>query len=235
MSLHRINHDTGTSLMDTSTARRNILARIRAAQGRAPEPAAGEREAVQSYVASHPRGPRPPLPDDLVACFVERAQQMVSTVDTVEALADVPAAAYRYLNEQGLPVQAIAWQTLQDMPWAAAGITVEFRKPVDSDKVGLTGCYCAIAETGTLVLMSGAETYASAGLLPETHIAIVPASRIVGCHEDVFDLARSELGGELPRATNFVSGPSRTADIEQTVVLGAHGPYRVHVIVVRGA
>ncbi|MDQ7979717.1 lactate utilization protein C [Paraburkholderia sp. SARCC-3016] len=221
--------------MDTSTARRNILARIRAAQGRAPEPAAGERDAVERYIASHPRGPRPPLPDDLVACFVERAQLMVSTVDTVETLADVPAAAYRYLNEQGLAVHAIAWQTLQDMQWAAAGITVEFRKPVDSDKVGLTGCYCAIAETGTVVLMSGAETYASAGLLPETHIAIVPASRIVGCHEDVFDLVRKERGGELPRATNFVSGPSRTADIEQTVVLGAHGPYRVHVIVVRGA
>ncbi|HEY4352062.1 MAG TPA: LUD domain-containing protein, partial [Paraburkholderia sp.] len=198
--------------MDTSTARRNILARIRAAQGREPEPAAGERDAAASYMASHPRGPRPPLPDDLVACFIERAQQMVSTVDTVEALADVPAAAYRYLNEQGLPVQAIAWQTLRDMQWAAAGITVEFRKPVDSDKVGLTGCFCAIAETGTVVLMSGAETYASAGLLPETHIAIVPASRIVGCHEDVFDLTRNELGGELPRATNFVSGPSRTAD-----------------------
>jgi L-lactate dehydrogenase complex protein LldG len=220
--------------MDTSTARRNILARIRAAQGREPEPAAGERDAAQAYMASHPRGPRPPLPDDLVACFVERAQQMASTVDTVESLADVPAAAYRYLSAQGLPVQAIAWQTLQDMQWAEAGIAVEFRKPVDADKVGLTGCYCAIAETGTLVLMSGAETYASAGLLPETHIAIVPASRIVGCHEDAFDLARSERG-ELPRATNFVSGPSRTADIEQTVVLGAHGPYRLHAIVVRGA
>jgi L-lactate dehydrogenase complex protein LldG len=235
MSLHRINDDTGTSLMDTSTARRNILARIRAAQGRAPEPAASEREAVEAYMASHPRGPRPPLPDDLVACFVERAQSMASTVDTVDALADVPAAAFRYLSEQGLPMQAIAWQTLQHMQWAEAGVTVEFRKPVDADKVGLTGCYCAIAETGTLVLLSGAETYASAGLLPETHIAIVPASRIVGCHEDVFDLARTELGGELPRATNFVSGPSRTADIEQSVVLGAHGPYRVHAIVVRGA
>jgi L-lactate dehydrogenase complex protein LldG len=234
MAPERASNDTGTSLMDTSAARRNILARIRAAQGRAPEPAAGEREAAQSYVASHPRGPRPPLSDDLVACFVERAQLMASTVDTVETLADVPTAAYRYLNENGLPLQAIAWQTLQDMQWAAAGIAVEFRKPVDADKVGLTGCFCAIAETGTLVLMSGPETYASAGLLPETHIAIVPASRIVGCHEDAFDLARSERG-ELPRATNFVSGPSRTADIEQSLVLGAHGPYRVHAIVVRGA
>jgi L-lactate dehydrogenase complex protein LldG len=234
MPVHRTSHVTGTSFMDTSTARRNILARIRAAQGREPEPAAGEREAAQSYMASHPRGPRPPLPDDLVACFVERAQLMASTVDTVDALADVPAAAHRYLTEQSLPVHAIAWQTLQDLPWAETGITVEFRKPQDTDKVGFTGCFCAIAETGTLVLLSGPQTYASAGLLPETHIAIVPASRIVGCQEDAFDLIRSERG-ELPRATNFVSGPSRTADIEQSLVLGAHGPYRVHAIIVRGA
>jgi L-lactate dehydrogenase complex protein LldG len=231
---HRSSTDTGTPLMDTSTARRNILARIRAAQGREPEPAAGEYAAVQSYLASHPQGPRPPLPDDLVACFIERAQLMATTVDTVEALSDVPAAAERYLTQLGLPLQAIAWQTLQELAWADANLAVEFRKPQDLDPVGITGCFCAIAETGTLVLLSGPETYASAGLLPETHIAIVPASRIVGAHEDAFDLIRAERG-ELPRATNFVSGPSRTGDIEQTIVLGAHGPYRVHALIVRGA
>jgi L-lactate dehydrogenase complex protein LldG len=226
--------DTGISLMDTSTARRNILARIRAAQGREPEPAAGELAAVDTYLQSHPQGPRPPLPDDLVACFVERAQLMATTVDTVESLAEVPAAVQRYLAQLNLPLQAIAWQTLQDMRWAEAGIAVEFRKPQDLDRVGITGCFCAIAETGTLALLSGPETYASAGLLPETHIAIVPASRIVGAHEDAFNLIRTERG-ELPRAVNFVSGPSRTGDIEQTIVLGAHGPYRVHALIVRGA
>ncbi|HEY3599837.1 MAG TPA: lactate utilization protein C [Paraburkholderia sp.] len=220
--------------MDTSTARRNILARIRAAQGREPEPAPGEHAAAQSYLTSHPPGPRPPLPDDLVAHFTQQAQFMTTTVDTVDALAEVPAAAHRYLTQLGLPLAAIAWQTLQDLPWAEAGVTVEFRKPQDLDRVGVTGCFCAVAETGTLVLLSGPQTYASAGLLPETHIAIVPASRIVGAHEDAFGLIRAEQG-ELPRAVNFVSGPSRTGDIEQTIVLGAHGPYRVHAIIVRGA
>jgi L-lactate dehydrogenase complex protein LldG len=220
--------------MDTSIARRNILARIRAAQGREPEPAASEREAAADYLTRHPAGPRPPIAADLTARFIEEAQKMATTVDTVESLGDVPAAAHRYLIQHALPVQAIAWQSLQNLQWAEAGLTVEFRKPVDSDAVGLTGCFCATAETGTLVLLSGPETYASAGLLPETHIAIVPASRIVAGHEEAFDLIRSERG-ELPRAVNFISGPSRTGDIEQTIVLGAHGPYRVHVIVVRGA
>ena len=220
--------------MDTSIARRNILARIRAAQGREPEPSASEREAAADYLARHPQGPRPEMPADLTERFIEEAQKMATTVDTVETLSEVPAAAHRYLTQHALPTQAIAWQTLQDLLWTEAGLTVEFRKPKDGDVVGLTGCFCATAETGTLVLLSGPETYASAGLLPETHIAIVPASRIVSGHEEAFNLIRSERG-ELPRAVNFVSGPSRTGDIEQTIVLGAHGPYRVHVIVVRGA
>ena len=218
--------------MDTSIARRNILARIRAAQGREAEPAESEREAAADYLARHPQGPRPPVPEDLAARFIDEAQRLSTTVENVDALSDVPAAVFRYLTQHGLPLQAIAWQTLQDLNWAEAGLEVEFRKPVDGDVVGITGCFCATAETGTLVLLSGPGTYASAGLLPETHIAIVPASRIVAGHEDAFNLIRSERG-ELPRAVNFVSGPSRTGDIEQTIVLGAHGPYRVHVIVVR--
>ncbi|WP_261529298.1 LutC/YkgG family protein [Burkholderia multivorans] len=220
--------------MDTSAARRHILARIRAAQGRAAEPDAAEQEGVADYLARHPQGPRPPVPDDLVAAFMQEAAAMATTVDEVGSLADVPAAVARYLSAQQLPMRAIAWRTLADLDWASAGLSVECRKPVDGDLVGLTGCFCATAETGSVVLLSGPDTYASAGLLPETHIAIVPASRIVAGHEDAFALIRAERG-ELPRAVNFVSGPSRTGDIEQTIVLGAHGPYRVHAIVVRGA
>ena len=103
---------------------------------------------------------------------------------------------------------------------------------MNEDMVGITSCFCAVAETGTLMLLSGSQTYASAALLPETHIVLVPTSRIVPSIEDAFDLAIKERG-ELPRATNFISGPSRTGDIEQTIVLGAHGPYRVHLILVR--
>jgi len=68
-------------------------------------------------------------------------------------------------------------------------------------------------------------------LLPETHVAIVAAERVVAHYEEGFALARDERG-RLPRATNLVSGTSRTGDIEQTIVLGAHGPYRVHVVIV---
>jgi len=163
--------------------------------------------------------------------FCQQAERTSQTLDRVAQAADVPAAVARYLDGLGIARQAIAWRTLADLPWQASGIDVAFRKPVNEDLVGMTGCFCAIAETGTLMLLSGPETYSSAALLPETHIALLPVSRIVGSMEEAFALAKQERG-ELPRATNFISGPSRTGDIEQTIVLGAHGPYRVHVILI---
>ena len=89
--------------------------------------------------------------------------------------------------------------------------------------------FIAIAETGRLMLLSGPGTPLSTSLLPDTHIALVPRSRILRSMEDAFDLLRKERGA-LPRQVAYVSGPSRTADIEMTLVLGIHGPYRVHVI-----
>jgi L-lactate dehydrogenase complex protein LldG len=97
--------------------------------------------------------------------------------------------------------------------------------------VGITGAFCAIAETGTLMLLSGPRMPGATSLLPETHVAIVRTGRIVRGMEDAWALLRSEHPA-MPRAVNFISGPSRTADIEQTLVLGAHGPYRVHVVLV---
>ena len=82
------------------------------------------------------------------------------------------------------------------------------------------------------MVASGPGTPASASLLPETHVAVVRAERIVARMEEAWDLARQAFG-QLPRAVNFISGPSRTGDIEQQLVLGAHGPYRVHIIIVR--
>jgi L-lactate dehydrogenase complex protein LldG len=130
-----------------------------------------------------------------------------------------------------LPHAAVCWSELAALDWRAAGIDVAAREARDTDPVGITGAFCAIAETGTLMTLSGRDTPAAVSLLPETHIAVVRKSRIVRGMEEAWQLMRDELGAP-PRAVNFISGPSRTADIEQTVTLGAHGPYRVHVIVV---
>jgi len=215
-----------------SGARERILARIRKAQGRGgSKPSQAELEAVETYLRAHPRGTLPKVEGDLVARFRERAQAMQSTTDSVAAEAEVPVAVARYLSAGNLPLSGCVWPQLAHLDWKGAGLALEPRGAKDGDPVGVTGAFAAIAETGTLVLASGPGTPASVSLLPETHIAIVPAARIVAHMEQASDLARAELR-ELPRAVNFVSGPSRTADIDQTIVLGAHGPYRVHIVLV---
>ncbi|RZT41615.1 LutC/YkgG family protein [Cupriavidus agavae] len=225
--------------METNAARDRIFARIRAAQGRGASVTEGERAAVADYLERHPQGPQPAITAGLAEAFTVQAQKMASTVDRVAMLSDVPAAVARYLDGLQLSRRAVAWTALGDLPWAAQGLSVECRPPLrdaqadhdHGDLVGITGCFAAIAETGSLMLLSGPDTYASAALLPETHIAVVPVPRIVANLEAAFARMRAEHG-QLPRATNIISGPSRTGDIEQTIVLGAHGPYRVHVVLV---
>jgi L-lactate dehydrogenase complex protein LldG len=217
--------------MDTSTARRNILARIRSAQGRSGPPTASERDGVADWIERHTVGPKPTVGDDRIAHFEAQAARMSSTTERVASTGDVPAAVARYLDGHSLARRAVAWGTLDALPWQAADMEVAFRRPHGDDLVGISGAFVAVAETGTLMMLSGPDTPASMHLLPETHIAIVAAERIVAHYEDGFALMRAERG-QPPRAMNLVSGPSRTGDIEQTIVLGAHGPYRVHVIIV---
>ncbi len=215
------------------SAREKILARIRKAQGRGgSKPSQAELEAVETYLRAHPRGTLPRVDGDLVARFRARAESMQSTTGEVERMSEVPVAVARYLRAGNLPLSGCVWPQLAHLDWKGAGLALEPRGAKDGDPIGVTGAFAAIAETGTLVLASGPGTPASVSLLPETHIAIVPAARIVAHMEEAWDLARAELR-ELPRAVNFVSGPSRTADIDQTIVLGAHGPYRVHILIAR--
>lgn len=214
------------------TARERILGRVRRQLGKGGAgPSAAEKEDLRAYLRAHPRGPLRELPGDLVARFRERAEASAATVERVTRMAEVPVAVARYLDAHGLPKSGCVWPALADLDWQPAGLALEARAARDADAVGVTGVFCAVAETGTLMLCSGADTPASVSLLPETHVAVVPAARIVATMEDGWDQARAELG-QLPRAVNFISGPSRTADIEQTIVLGAHGPYRVHIVLV---
>lgn len=212
-------------------ARERILAEIRKRQGRGGPLSVTEREAIETYLRRHPRGPLREPAADLVAAFRERAEAAASTTDRVASLTEAPAAIARYLHANELPRSGCVWPTLGSLDWRGAGLSLEARAAHADDAIGVTGVFSAIAETGTLMLCSGPDTPASVSLLPETHIAIVPVQRIVPVMEDAWDLARAELG-QLPRAVNFISGPSRTADIEQTIVLGAHGPYRVHLLLV---
>jgi L-lactate dehydrogenase complex protein LldG len=214
------------------SARDNILARIRKAAGRegaAPSPADLAR--ARAVIARREIGPQPSIarPADPVAQFRAECDRLATTHGEVTGRAGIPHEVARYLEANELAPRAAIWHELADLDWRAAGITVDDRPAQGSDHVGITGSFCAIAETGTVLMLSSPATPKLTALLPETHICVLRRSRMVATMEDAFALLRAERG-ELPRATWFVSGPSRTADIEQTLVIGAHGPYRVHII-----
>jgi L-lactate dehydrogenase complex protein LldG len=213
------------------TARDRMLALVRERQGRPRERGCDEIQAVGAHIESHPRSPGPRDDCPPLRRFRERASSLASTLDAVSSVKDVPARVAAYLRERELPLKAVCWRELVELDWSGSGMVVELRSARGDDLVGITGAYCAIAETGTLVTLSGPDTPPSVSLLPETHIAVVNAARIVPDMEAVWRLVRTERAA-LPRTVNFISGPSRTADIEQTVTLGAHGPYRVHIVLI---
>lgn len=224
------------SIDDNRASRDAILGRVRKAIGRTGSDAQARADA-EAYLAAHGEGPRPAMPADLVARFVQRATDMESTVDRIGHPSEIPARVAAYLGGLVLrpqlasqkSTQGVCWPEFAELDWSAAGLVIEARPTQGRDRLGITGCYCAIAETGTLVFLSGADTPTATTLLPDTHVAVVRADRVVSGMEEAFALIRSERGA-MPRAMNMISGPSRTGDIEQTIVLGAHGPYRVHIL-----
>ncbi len=221
---------------DSQAAKDRIFSKIRASQGRSQESKGGEMASSEAYMAQRSLGPQPSEPKDLIELFVERSIQMSSTVDVLDSSESIADALDAYLTAGQLPKAAVVWPSLQNAPWtdelASKGLCLRFGAPAGDDLVGISGVLSAVAETGTLVMASGPDTPASTHLLPETHIALVAASQVVLTMERAFARARLLPTG-LPRALNFVSGPSRTGDIEQTIVLGAHGPYRVHILLLK--
>lgn len=206
-----------------------MLALIRTRLRHGVETSADELARVRAHIAAHERNAAPRDSYDVLTRFRERAQALASSVEEVR-LTELPARVAAYLRQYALPMQLVCWEEFAELDWSAAGVAAEARAARGDDLVGLTGAYCAIAETGTLMMLSGARTPPSVSLLPETHIAVLSASRIVRSMEDAWALLRGEVTA-MPRALSFISGPSRTADIEQTVTLGAHGPYRVHILI----
>jgi len=216
--------------MSGANARSNILGRIRAARQAGGSVSAAESAAVEERFREHPVAVQPAMPWETRARFVQECGRMSSSVDEVADIAGVPAALARYLAERQLAPRAVCWPELAALDWAAAGLDVESRPARGDDLIGVTGVYLAIAETGTLMFLSSPDTPAATSLLPETHVAVVRADRIVRTMEDAWARMREEAR-DAPRAINFVSGPSRTADIEGQLQIGAHGPFRVHVVI----
>lgn len=220
------------------SARDAVYARIRRSlnvTGTEPE----RQDAVNERLARAPRGVVPKrgdLPDDeRLALFTAMAEKVSSTVVRVAEGADVPAAVADYLRRNNLPASARMGSDprLATLPWDKTQLTVSRGASGGDDPVGVSHAIAAVAESGTLVLTSGPDNPTTLNFLPETHIVVVDADDVVGNDETVWDRLRATDGkGIMPRTVNMVTGPSRSGDIEQTILLGAHGPKRLHIVVV---
>jgi L-lactate dehydrogenase complex protein LldG len=218
--------------------RDEILGRVRRALGRTEDGAAAA--AVDARLAARSRNlvpARAQVPhDDQVALFRTLAGEVGATSEILPGPAAVPEAVTRYLAQQNLPSEAAIAPDpeLQKLPWHERPmLALKPGRTHGDDLVGITGAFAAVAETGTLVTHSGPHHPTTLNFLSETHIVVIPKSRVVGSYEEVWARLRVELGS-VPRTVNLITGPSRTADIEQTIQRGAHGPRRLHVLIVDG-
>jgi L-lactate dehydrogenase complex protein LldG len=209
-------------------AREAILGAVRGALGRGPLDDA-RRAALDARVPQHTR---PAQHDDPLARFVRKFESRAGTVARVAQRADVPAAVEAYRAAHALPARAAVGAALGDLAWPP-GWQIHHGAAGIDEHLAVSAALAGIAETGSLLLASGPDSPTTHNFVPDDHVVVLDAARIVTHFEDAWALLRARVQG-MPRAVNVISGPSRTADVEQTIQLGAHGPRRVHVILVGG-
>ena len=221
-------------------ARSEIFANVRRSLGvtGAERP---RRSVVEARLASTPKGLLPERGqvegEARVALFRHMAESSLASVEEVAEPSEVPGAVAAYLRDHNLPatVRTGADPRLKGMPWATTTLDVTEGASAGDDLNGVSHAFAGVAETGTLALVSGPDNPTSLNFLPDNHIVVLDAADLLGDIEAVWSRARDAYGrGGMPRVVNFVTGPSRSGDIEQTLILGAHGPRRLHVILVRG-
>jgi L-lactate dehydrogenase complex protein LldG len=217
-----------------SEGRRTVLAAVARALGRDGPDAAMRAELEQRLAQPRPNliPVRANLPHpQRVALFVEMAREAAATVAVVRAPEAVPEAVADYLRRENLPPELTiaADPALEGLPWSSRPLlSVRSGRADGSEAVSLTHAFAGIAETGTLMLRSGQDAPTTLNFLPDTNIVLLRAGRIVGAYEEAWAMLRA--AGAMPRTVNFITGPSRSADIEQTLQLCAHGPRRLHIL-----
>ncbi|MEO1204747.1 MAG: LUD domain-containing protein [Pseudomonadota bacterium] len=217
------------------SARDVIMMEVRASLGASKQTkqAAFEIQADADALLDEPDAVRPALTSsDVVESFCTRATgpKVNATLDRVADVTEITRAIAAYLDGIELPlvVATAPHATLRALDWEDAGFQ---RVDTADDGVFIAIAQWAIAETGSVVFHSGAETPILSNFLAGTQIVVMPKSSIVGHLEDYIEAARAS-GDPAPRNACLVTGPSGTSDIEGAFVRGAHGPRNVHIIVV---
>ena len=227
-----------------TNGREQILGSIRKSLKRGPVTEARAAE-LRATLDVHARNVIPQRavglePDQQVELFIRMAEEVQASVVRVKSAAEVPGAVAAYLAENNLPSTLVMTPDpqLEGIPWADRPL-LEIRRgrAEDGDLTGVTACVAGVAETGTLMLTSGPESPTRNNFLPDHHLVVMRRDQVVATYEDGFDRLRARAQGDSgewvpPRTVNLITGPSRTGDIEQKIELGAHGPRRLHIILI---
>jgi L-lactate dehydrogenase complex protein LldG len=221
-----------------TTARDEIFSNIRRSLGVTGHEAP-RRVTVEERLERAPKGLIPArgqgdLPTRL-ATFRRMVEASLATIVDVASPAEIPAAVAQYLRDHNLPATLRMGNDsrLAGLDWSATSLDIAHGPSDGRDLNGLSHALGGVAESGTLVLVSGPDNPTTLNFLPDNHIVVIQARDVEGDYEAVWDRIRFAFGkGTMPRAVNWVTGPSRSGDIEQTLLLGAHGPRQLHVILV---
>jgi L-lactate dehydrogenase complex protein LldG len=220
-------------------ARDTILASIRRSLG-VTGGEAPRRKVVADRLRDHPPGVIPARgqlpPAARIKLFITMIEAASATTERLESPAEVPAAVAAFLRAHNLPMAIRRGEDsrLAAMPWPREQtLEISTGPSIGNDLVGISHAFGAAAESGTVMLISGRENPTTLNFLPDTHLVVVDAKDVAGDYETLWERLRQHFGpGRLARNVNLITGPSRSADIEQTLILGAHGPRRLHVMVV---
>ncbi|HJW79926.1 MAG: lactate utilization protein C [Microvirga sp.] len=223
-----------------TTARTDIFSSIR----RSLAVKGDERTRLQIVAERLDRAPKGVIPargqvsgEALVEVFRAQAEAALATVRVVDSVAEVPRAVAEFLRDHNLPATLRMGDDprLKAMPWGETALEMSQGRSDGRDLNAVSHALGGVAESGTAVMVSGPENPSTLNFLPDNHIVVVAAKDIAGDYERVFAKLRATYGkGQMPRTVNFITGPSRSGDIEQTLLLGAHGPRRLHLVVVKG-
>ena len=221
-----------------TAARTDILSSIR----RSLAVKGDERTRLQIVAERLDRAPKGVIPargqvsgEALVEVFRAQAEAALATVRVVDSVAEVPQAVAEFLRDHNLPATVRIGDDprLKAMPWGETALEMSQGRSDGGDLNAVSHALAGVAESGTAVMVSGPENPSTLNFLPDNHIVVIAAKDIAGDYERVFAKLRATYGkGQMPRTVNFITGPSRSGDIEQTLLLGAHGPRRLHILIV---
>ncbi len=214
-----------------NATKERVLEAVRRSLRRAGPLPESVRAGLDRRLATPIPNPKPALCEDPVSLFVRKANAAHTRTSMAPTLAGVSEVVVRHIEHHGLDDAIVVAPGLEGVRWSNR-LAVERRAARGSDRLSVTGAFAGIAETGSVMLLSGPESPTTLNFLPEDHIVVLRESRIVAHLEDAWALLREERES-MPRTVNLICGPSKTGDVELEILEGAHGPRRFHVVVVQ--